>query len=187
MALQRLTPFQGESPVDMHETEISNIMDELNRGVDPSTIAPKGITADKLRILHGGLTKIAFGSVAAGTMSKACVISITSNGAYYEGNYLQTVTHDWFVDPADTTNLYNNTGYPTSSFDASVGLGGGSSLALEADRIIPICFIRNSINTATANQVSQVVMQVYNAGASSHIIYATFNIVLLATQLTGGS
>lgn len=186
--IQRATALNNESQVELLSQDIATIIDEMNKGTDPSSIGYKSITADKLRLLKGALTALDFGVIAAGSFSQPYLIGIAATGATYEGPvYIQTAYADWFVDPPSLTNLYGDPAhvYPVTPLVTGGGLGGGGVAA--NDKMIQTCMLRSSVNTGTLGQVAQYVLQVYNGDSSSHHYYANFNVVFAATQLSAGS
>lgn len=188
MSIERATNLGTDSSVDLLHRDMGVVFDELNKGVDVSQIGYKAITADKMRLLKGTIANLGFGTVAAGSFSQPFLISVTSSGGTYEGSvYLQTPYLDLWADPSDTVNLYNNTvSYPYSPIAAGGGVGGGGSLD-NRDKLKINLYIRNSTNASVAGQIAQYVLQLYNGDSVSHTYYGAFSLVILGTQLTGGS
>lgn len=184
--MAQLTPVTDPtgqmSQEEINTQAISLIMQEMNRGVDTTTIQRRSITPGQLRLLSYQpspiqlLTTVGSGTITAGSLGLR-VINFSNNGltAAAGQSFLPIFYIDLFVDPSDTSstaNMYKNSAvnvYPDGTNVFSSGL----------IKLTFTWYLRNSTPGTTSDVVSYVV-SVVNNDSSSHTYWVSIQLLLPA-------
>lgn len=182
----QITPMSHEEL----EQKVRQLERVLQKGLDPSQIGYRSITADKLRKVQvSSKAEISQGApLAANSWSKPFTIGIYTTAGVGEGpNYIVTPFFDIYVDPINTSEddlLTSNFPYPYS--------GGSPDFR---DHFHMKTILRKAtppeIDTDGDGDLDSGLMyytwQVYNASSTAHTYWVQFTVNILATQLTGGN
>lgn len=169
------------SSVEINTQAINLIMQEMNRGVDATTIQRRSITGGQIKVIayqpspfslsFSGTTPI---QVPAGSYS-SLVINFTNNGlTSAAGQTLLPICYvDLFVDPPDvssTANIYANSGksvYPD-----------GVNVTTAMANLTFTWYLRNSTPAGSGNALFSYVFTIRNQDSAAHFYYISTQILL---------
>lgn len=185
--ISRTTSYDGQSQVQLLDSDVGVIVDELNKGLDPTTFPQGKITSDKLRITTptspGGYSILQPGGVAAqinaGSQATLTVqvLSPIPNVGLSGGQYFPaSIYADFFIDPTGA-----GAGAPSIAAIYTNGSVPGTGVS---SKVICSAYLNNSVNTnplagGNANQLLTVTFQAHNFDTSSHWIYVAFTLCII--------
>lgn len=165
-----------QDQVALNTQDIQTIMDEMNRGVDPTGIGRRAILASQIRVLQYSVnpTKLHAGTTLASGGTGSLVINFQNTGlTNLSGQtFLPIFYVDVFVDPSDTSST------------ANIYAGGdiypdGVNMTSEKQNFDFTWYLRNS-TPGTSSDVVSYVLAVKNNGASAHAYWASIKLLLPA-------
>ena len=178
--IQRTIAYSGESEVQTLSDDVSAIIDELNKGLDPSTLPPGKLTLDKLRITAPGTgtngysmdqTPLQIPAGAQRTLSFGFNSPVAGVGLSSGQYFPASVYADFYVDPV---------GAGSATF---ANINSTNSPGIGTAKIVGNAYLANSVNTVTyPNQIFQVNVQAYNFDTVAHWVYVSVNVCVVNTQ-----
>lgn len=171
MAIERIdTTVTGQDKVSSLDQEMGMVMDELNRGVDVTTIKQGGVTADKILIGSADISSLTLGlSMAPGDITSNGIALLVPGQPEPLKYIFGDVYIDYFVDPTDTVNLYNNAQWPYGDHRDKFSVIRGFAHSVRQD--IP--------------SAAEYVIQISNGDTVNHNYYCAIRFNLICSQLTG--
>jgi hypothetical protein len=177
--IQRTIVLGEGSDVSSLDKDMDVVFEALNQGMDPTSLPPGKLTADKFFITSPGTGSTGFrmgsgGQVGAGQVG---IFLLGVNGPNQSSAglgsgqyYILTPYADFFIDPTGSA------GGPLTINNIYTGNTAWTGLGL----ILPSVFFRNSANAAP--QEFQVMCAVHNIDSVAHYIYCSVNVSIINTQ-----
>jgi len=172
-------PTEKMSQVELNKQDIKNIMDELNRGLDPTSMARRSVLASQLRVIsyQPSPLKLHSGSTLAAGAYAELVINFQNNGLTANDvgqTYLPVFYVDLFIDPSDTSstdNMYAN----------AVGdiFPDGANMTSGKVSVNFTWYLRNSTPGTDEDLVSYV-LAIKNSDSAAHAYWASVQLLLPA-------
>lgn len=188
--IQRDIPTDGSNPTLTNiNNDVSALVDEINKGTDPSTIPTGSVVAEQLRLSQLGVPSNAYvtgfsggvpvqipgnggvGSVLIGVNSNTIDTGV-GGGTYF----LVTPYVDLFVDPVGSGPSLIGNIYASNTPE-------GANIFTHKCCVMP--YLQNS-GPSGSTRMFNLVIQVFNFDTVSHWLYVTFDIEALNTSLTKG-
>jgi hypothetical protein len=179
MAIVRSAAASNEERIELHNRDIETVFQELNKGLDPSTIPQGRITSDKLAITISGTGSTGYlvnsTSIAAGAVGWLNFGVTTNNlgAGVGNGNYFPiTPYYEIFVDPTGSGPLTIANIYSGNNPDPSGNI-----------KFMGECRIRASASTIIP-QMFQALIKVHNTDTVAHNYYVVVNFEIVNSQAT---
>lgn len=173
--LENFKDMTGTMPPDqVNAQNISAILDEMNRGFDPTVIPRRSILASSLRVIDYtiGAAKMHAGATLAAGGFASLVINYSNTGqtvSQVGQTFLPVFYVDLFVDPPNTANLYGNSGayiYPN-----------GANVTTAMANLTFCWYLRNSTPGDSTSLVSYV-LEIRNSDSAAHSYWIASSMLL---------
>lgn len=185
--IERTNAYAGETEMELVNADVGVLFDEINKGLDPTTLPQGKITLDKLRTttpnsgttaylvgLSTGPTQIPAGGVQLINISYNSPVSgVGLNSGQY---YPVTPYLDFFVDPAGSGGSSITNAYANSTWNAT-GVPGA--------KILPTSYLNNSSTGGV--QLFILTIAVYNFDSVAHWVYVSVSSEVINTQASTAS
>ncbi len=197
--INKSTAYAGESDLQLVRKDLDTVIDEFNKGIDPTTIPQGKITADKFRIR--GVPNFAgyLGTVANNSWGNLLLGINTATGST-SGRLSELISSfyiDWYVSPSGVSptsstlatdlTAIDSKGWPYSNGRQGTagvsffGLGAGAALNPK-DQIVPYAGLSASYPTATSTTsgIAEINLALYNLTGSSQEIFYIVSFAVIA-------
>lgn len=175
--LQPVQDTTGQmSQEEVNSKAISLIMQEMNRGVDATTIQRRAITAGQIKVLAYQIppVKLHAGSTLAAGSYSTLVLNFQNNGLTSAAGqtFLPIFYVDIFVDPSDTSST-------AAIYASGYVYPDGTNVTTAMANLTFSWYLRDSTPGTTQDVVSYV-LQIRNQDGSAHAYWAVIKLLLPA-------